>query len=180
MVPSFPSLWTSPKPNTTAKTLLGQAQHTETQETFFVAQLLSKKHCVTLVPQKDLLEGDYQQIEATRKNPITFAMDGLPSPAGIYRHFKGPEKLYEVYGIAMLYTTPHVLYCPLYGDHEGLLYARPYATSRGAFLDSKGYGFFDWVYTSQNELGYAGPRFTYMNPMETSMHPLLYKPFNPD
>ena len=186
MVPTLPSFWMNNDPQLSALTIIGQALHTETGEALFVAQLLSKAHKVILITQKELQADGYHQIESTRKNPNTFAMQNLPSNPGVYRHFKGHDKLYEVYGTAYLYqdrmtrTRPLVLYSPMYGDHKGLLTARPYLTSRGSFIDTKGYGFFDWVFYSENEQGYTGPRFKYVGPMESSMHPLLYKPFKTD
>ncbi len=200
MVPSIPSFWTTTQTNRAdlySMTIIGQALHTETGESYYVAQLMFKAHIVVLITQKQLEENGYTQIDATRKNPNTRAMDTMPAPPGIFRHYKqetakGEAMLYEVYGTAFLYEdrdreNPLVLYSPLYGEHEGKLTVRPYYTpvevhnARANKPEAEApYGFFDWVRRLDNDRGYAGPRFTYVKPMESSMHPLLHKPYITD
>jgi len=71
-----------------------------------------------------------------------------PKP-GIYQHFKDPEKLYEVLGIALHTETEEdmVVYRPLYENAVAPLFVRP----KAMFLEE----------VDKPELGYKGPRFIF-------------------
>ncbi|MES2931406.1 MAG: DUF1653 domain-containing protein [Patescibacteria group bacterium] len=66
---------------------------------------------------------------------------------GIYYHFKHPEQLYEVLGIALHTETEEdmVVYKPLYVGAIAELFVRPLSM----FLED----------VDKPELGYKGPRF---------------------
>lgn len=72
-----------------------------------------------------------------------------PEP-GIYHHFKDPNKLYEVLGIAMHTETeePMVLYKPLYENAWAPLVVRPLAM----FMEE----------VDKPEIPYKGPRFIFI------------------
>lgn len=73
-------------------------------------------------------------------------MQHQPPAPGIYHHFKDPEKLYEVLGIAFHTETEEdlVLYKPLY-ETDKTFFVRPVAM----FMEQ----------VDKPELGYTGPRF---------------------
>lgn len=181
----IPSFWTrNPEWHPSAITIIGRAMHTETGEALYVCQMLSKKHHVILLNEKEITERF--TLKDASPNPLTtFAMHGMAGPPGVYRHYKSPDMLYEVYGLTdMTYSaqhiTPHVLYSTLYGDRPGQLFARPYSTEHMSQTLRNAHpnrcGFFEWVNAHENAAGHSGPRFQYVRPMETSQHPLLYKP----
>ena len=72
-----------------------------------------------------------------------------PTP-GIYYHFKDPDKLYEVMGIAFNTETEEemVLYKPLYKDAIAQYCVRP----KTMFLEE----------VDRPEIPYKGPRFIYV------------------
>lgn len=75
-----------------------------------------------------------------------------PKP-GIYYHFKDPEKLYEVLGIAFHTETEEdmVVYRPLY-ECDKAFFVRP----KAMFLEE----------VDKPEYNYKGPRFVFMKASE--------------
>lgn len=71
-------------------------------------------------------------------------------PSGIYHHFKHPDVLYRVLGIAMHTETEEslVVYQALNGPNEDRIFARPEAM----FLEE----------VDKPEHGYKGPRFIFV------------------